>query len=247
MTYTQHIPFYIHKFKEFPWKKYESEHYTFNVEENSLAEKEIEKIKVKQEFSYKKITATLNLKGSDKKITYYFYPSQEKKAELMGDGWYGQSIYDEFIVHAVYNEEHKVVGEHEDTHLLTLQLGYPVSFLQEGIAEAMVGKSMFGNEHNKIVQEGLSRDLKIDLENLISAQQTWLDTPDEEAEFYYSVAGSFVKYLLENIAIEKFKQLYGSNSRENAKKDNIKIFEEIVGKDIKVFEKEWIEKIATDY
>ena len=116
----------------------------------------------------------------------------------MGDGWYGQSIYNEFTVHAVYNEEDKVTGEHEDTHLLSLQLGLPISLFQEGLAEAMVGTSMFGNEHEKFVTDGIKRGLKADIKNLMS-QQGWLDTPDEEAEFYYSIAGSFVKYLLERL------------------------------------------------
>lgn len=243
MTYTQHLPFYIHKFKDFPWQKYESEHYIFNVESNSLAEKEIEEIKARQESSYKKIIETLDLKHPDQKITYYFYSSREKKAELMGDDWYGQSIYDEFAIHAVYNEKDKVVGEHEDTHLLTLQLGYPVSFLQEGIAEAMVGKSMFGNNHNEVVQEGLKRGLKVDLVNLISSQQAWLDTPDEEAEFYYSVSGSFTKYLLSIVGLEKFKQLYASISRENLPETNREIFEQLAGKDCGAFTQMWLADI----
>lgn len=244
MPYPQHIPFYIHKFKDAPWKRYETEHYIFHVEENSLAEREIENIISKQENAYKKIIAELDLEESSQKITYYFYSSQVKKKELMGEDWYAQSIYNEFVVHAVYNEQDKVIGEHEDTHLLTLQLGFPISFLQEGIAEAMVGKSMFGNEHNEIVKEGISRGLKIDLENLISTQQAWLDTPDEEAEFYYSVAGSFTRYLLDTIGFEKFKKLYGSNSRENTKEENIRIFEEVVGQDIKDFNTGWL-KIFT--
>ncbi|MEK7116567.1 MAG: hypothetical protein AAB837_00175 [Patescibacteria group bacterium] len=121
MEYEQNIPFYITKFRDYPWKIYESDHYIFHVEAESLANKEIEEIKNRQEFAYVKITQTLELKDPEQKIKYYFYPSQDKKAELMGDGWYGQSIYKEFEVHAVYNEKDKVVGEHEDTHLLTLE------------------------------------------------------------------------------------------------------------------------------
>jgi hypothetical protein len=241
MAYEQHIPFYIHKFKDFPWKTYETEHYVFNVEADSLADREIEIIKTRQEAAYKKIIESLSLEEAGRKITYYFYPSQEKKAELMGDEWYGQSIYDEFTVHAVYNERDKVVGEHEDTHLLTLQLGFPISFLQEGIAEAMVGKSMFGNEHNSVVSDGIKNGISLDLSSLMS-QQGWLDTPDEEAEFYYSVAGSFTRYILDTIGIDKFKELYPLMDRQNSKEKNIEVFKTVVGKDLDTVENDWRRK-----
>lgn len=244
MAYPQHIPFYIHKFREFPWKTHESQHYIFNVEEGSLADIEIEQIKSRQEAAFSKIIKVLDLNEPSQKITYYFYTSREKKAELIGDGWYGQSIYDEFAIHAVYNEEDKVVGEHEDTHLLTLELGYPVSFIQEGIAEAMVGKSMFGNDHYKIVRDGLNRGLTINLENLIASQQAWVDTSDEEAEFYYSIAGSFTKYLLETFGFEKFKKLYGLNSREKTPAENIEIFKQVFDRDIRIIADEWLHSIV---
>ncbi len=227
MPYKQNIPFYIDKFKEVPWKNYESEHYVFCVEDGSLADINIEEIKSRQESGYRKIIQTLKLTEPNQKIVYYFYSSRDKKAELMGDDWYGQSIYSEFTVHAIYNEQDKVVGEHEDTHLLTLQLGFPVSFLQEGIAEAMTGKGMFGKDHDAVVKEGINRGIVFDIKDLVSTQQSWLDTPDEEAEFYYSLAGMFVKNLLETIGLENFKKLYTLNSRENSKEENLKIFEEL--------------------
>ena len=79
MNYEQHIPFYIDKFKNYPWKRYESEHYIFHVEDKSLAEKEIETIKKRQEKAFSKIVSTLCLSPAGQKIIYYFYSSQEKK------------------------------------------------------------------------------------------------------------------------------------------------------------------------
>ncbi len=228
MIYEQHIPFYISKFKECSWKIYESEHYIFNVKENSLAEKEIESIKTRQESAYTKITQLLKLQKSKHKIIYYFYSSQEEKAKLMGDGWYGQSIYDEFTIHAIYNEKDKVVGEHEDTHLLSLQLGLPISLFQEGLAEFMVGKSMFLNEHNEVIRKALKSGLLIDMQSLMS-QEGWMNTPDEEAEFYYSIAGSFVEYLINTFGIEPFKELYKAMDRKNDKEKNLEIFKKTLG------------------
>lgn len=229
MAYEQNITFYINKFREFPWKVFESEHYIFHVEPGSLAEREIEQIKARQEAAYEKIIGTLELSSPEQKILYYFYPSRALKKELMGDDWYGQSIYSEFTIHAVYNENDKVVGEHEDTHLLSLPLGLPISLFQEGLAELMVGKSMFGRNHEEVVREGIKNGLSLSLPHLMS-QQGWLDTPDEHAEFYYAVAGVFVSKLLEKLGLQQFKKLYSGMSRDNSAAQNIEIFEALAGK-----------------
>ncbi len=231
MNYEQHIPFYIHKFEDYPWKKYESELYIFHVEENSLADKEIEAIKSRQESAYAKIIEKLKLTPPDNKINYYFYPSQEKKAELMGDGWYGQSIYNEFAIHAIYNEKDKVIGEHEDTHLLSLELGLPISLFQEGLAEFMVGRSMFGKSHKAVIESGVERGLAVNLKNLMS-QQGWLDTPDDEAEFYYSVAGAFVAHLYSSLKLDIFKKLYSAMDRKNTGEENIRLLESVTGQSL---------------
>jgi len=238
MKYAQNIPFYITKFKDYPWKIYESDHYIFHVEAESLAEKDIEEIKTKQESAYAKIMWTLNLQKPEQKIRYYFYSSQDKKEKLMGDGWFGQSIYNEFEVHVVYNEKDKVVGEHEDTHLFSLQMGLSISFLQEGLAECMVGRSMFGDKHNKVIKEGIKRGLTINIKNLMS-QQGWLDTSDEEAKFYYSIAGSFVRYLLDTLDLQTFKKIYSEMDRENSAEENIKILESITLTPLTNIEAKW--------
>jgi hypothetical protein len=239
MKYEQNIPFYITKFKDYPWKIYESDHYIFHVEENSLAEKEIEEIKIKQESVYDKVIQAIKVQQPEEKIKYYFYSTQDKKAELMGSGWYGQAILNNFEIHAIYNGKDKVVGEHEDTHLLSLPLGLPISLFQEGLAETMVGKSMFGNEHNKTIKEGIERGLIVDIKSLMS-QQGWLDTPDEEAEFYYSITGSFIKYLLDTLNLEIFKELYSKMNRKNTAEENVKIFESITKITFKKIEIRWL-------
>lgn len=243
MNYKQNTPFYIHKFLEYPWKIFESEHYIFHIEEGSLADREIEEIKNRQEAAFSKIIETLDLSLPKRKISYYFYSSQEKKKEFMGDDWYGQSIYNEFIVHAVYNETDKVVGEHEDTHLLSLKLGLPISLFQEGLAEFVVGRSMFGNEHSAVVREGIERGLTINLTSLMS-QQGWLDTPDKDAEFYYSIAGSFVAYIYQNFGLETFKKIYSAMDRKNTQEENVRLFESITGQDISFLEAQWRKSIS---
>ena len=147
-NYKQHLPDYIHKFKEDTrWKSYETEHYIFNFFPDSVAEKEIKDISERQEQAYTKIISFLNIPEPIQKITYYLYPDEETKKELMGDDWYAQSIYAENCVHVLYTEEIKPIGEHEDTHLLSLSWGLSIPLFQEGLAEYLVGYNWYGESH----------------------------------------------------------------------------------------------------
>ncbi len=239
IMFEQNIPFYIYDFNKYSWKVHETEHYIFHVEENSLADFEIQKIIKTQETAYKKIVNFLRISESPRKIKYYFYSTPEKKKELMGDSWFGQSIYNEFTIHAIYNENDRVIGEHEDTHLLSLEWGLPISFFQEGLAEYMVGKSMFGKLHNDVLVDGLKRGLSVDVV-LLMDQDGWLGTDDEEAEFYYSIAGSFVGYAFNIFGLEVFRNLYISMSRTNSREINVQNFLKITGRTILEVETEWL-------
>lgn len=241
--YEQKISFYIEDFKKHDWSVYESDHYIFYVEKNSLAERDIDQIKLRQESAFEKIVTKLSLNPRLQKIKYYFYSSQELKAKLMGDAWYGQSIYNEYTIHAIYNEQDKVLGEHEDTHLLSLECGLPISLFQEGLAESMVGKSIFGNDHNEVIKKGIRKGLSFKIENLMS-QQGWLNTPDEEAEFYYSIAGSFTTYLINEFGIEQYLKIYRSMDRKNTFTENIIIFNNILVKDFEAEVSSWLKNMA---
>lgn len=238
MQYEQNLPFYTENFRQYPWMVKGSDHYVFHVAKGSLAERDIGDIIARQERAYKKITSKLQLMPSERKISYYLYETRADKHKLMGDDWYGQAVYNDYAVHAVYNEEDKVIGEHEDTHLLSLELGCPISLFQEGLAEFMVGHSMLGNSHDDIIRAGAKRGLPIGIENLMS-QQGWLDTPDSEAEFYYSLAGSFIAYVTDRLGLPMFKRVYKILDRGNTKDTNIALFEEATGEKINEIEQVW--------
>lgn len=75
------------------------------------------------------------------------------------------------------------------------------------------------------------------------SQQGWLDTPDKEAEFYYSVAGSFVAYIYHNFGVTLLKKIYSILDRKNAKEKNVELLESMTGKTIKDIEHSWSESI----
>jgi hypothetical protein len=96
-----------------------------------------------------------------------------------GDDWYAQSIYNDFCVHTTYNNKDKVIGPHEDTHLLTLSWGLAIGFFQEGLAEYMVGHDWYGDSHDERVCKALEKQVLPPFETMFT-HQAWLDTPDKD-------------------------------------------------------------------
>jgi len=179
----QELPGYRTDFKNAPWRIEESPHYRFHFIKDSLAEKEIKNIVRTQENAYEKIIEFLGLLSyPDMKIAYYLYPDAETKKRLMGSEWFAQSVYDDFAAHALYTEEHRVIGPHEDAHLLSLPLGLSIGFLQEGLAEYMVGQSWHGESFGKVVQD-IRVDPKFFISNdLLTFHSAWRDTSDDYAQ-----------------------------------------------------------------
>ncbi len=239
IKYKQHLPDYIHKFKEDTrWKLYETEHYVFNFFPNSVAEKEIKIIEERQEQAYQKIMTFLETPVPTQKIIYYLYPDEQTKKELMGDDWYAQAIYAENCVHILYTEEIKPIGEHEDTHLLSLSWGLSIALFQEGLAEYLVGHNWYGEDHSKCVKKGWGEGLELSPSELMD-QNSWLDIPDGMALFSYCVAGSFTTFLIEKYGKEKFKKLHRKTDRDNSIQENKQIFKEVYSIEISEVEEDW--------
>lgn len=225
----QQLPEYTTAFKNAPWEKRESSHYLFHYVKDSLAEKEIEHIAQTQENAYKKIAAFLTLPSySEKKISYYLYPDADKKKLLMGNSWFAQSVYDEFSIHALYNEQDRVIGPHEDTHLLSLSLGLSIGFLQEGLAEYMVVHDWCGNSFLEVARETLLDKKFTFSPELLTCHQAWLDTDDAHARQYYSLAALFTEFLIETYGKKKYFDLYACLKRKSSQSENeicyLKIF-----------------------
>lgn len=193
-----------------------SMHYRFHYTKNSLAETEIEKIIQIQETAYEKITRFLELPSyPEKKISYYLYPDAGTKELLMGSPWFAQTIYGDFAVHALYTEQNRVVGPHEDTHLLSLSLGLSIGFLQEGLAEYMVGHDWYGNSFIEVAHEAFAGGKFVFSPHLLTEHQAWLDTDDIYARQYYSLAALFTGFLIKSYGKEKYFNLYTCLKREN--------------------------------
>jgi hypothetical protein len=223
----QKLPTYTHNFlNDNHWLTRETDHYVFNYFPNSEAEKDIEMISMTQENAFKKIVDFLNIEPPKKKIEYYFYPNEELKKNLMGDDWYAQSIRDEFRIHVLYTKEIKPLGEHEDTHLLSLPWGISIGLFQEGLAEFMVGHAWDGKSHISYVKEGYANNLYPPLSDFFE-HEAWLRTDDSKPLYFYSLVGAFTTFLINNYGMDKFKELYINTRRNISKTENLAVFEKI--------------------
>lgn len=242
MKYKQYLPTYSHEFQKYSgWLITETEHYIFHYTKGSEAEKDIENIKVRQEQAFQKIVDRLGVLIPPQKIFYYFYPTPELKTELMGDDWFAQSVYDEFCIHVLYTSEDKPIGEHEDTHILTLQWGISVNFLQEGLAEYMVGYNWYGSPHEDCVREGRANGYELNPSKILT-EKDWLNSPQDGAIYFYALAGEWVKYLVETFGLEVFKKLYIECTREETADTMREKYKKFTGLSIVELEKNFLFK-----
>lgn len=236
----QELNNYADKYSDYDkWLKRETGHYIFHYLPDSEAEADIEKIAKRQERAYEKIIGILNVEEPKQKIRYYLYPNRELKKELTGDGGNAQSIFHDFSIHIVYAKGINPLGEHEDTHLLSLPLGRSIGFFQEGLAEYMAGeRTWLGKTREFWLKEALEKNVVPGVECMMT-QKAWMDSPDEEAPYYYAFAESFVAFLIDNFGIEKFKEFYGRTNGLKSKEENMGIFKNVYGVSADELEERW--------
>jgi len=235
----QLLPNYHRKFlTDKRWLTKESAHYIFHYFPQSVAEQDIEVIEKRQEEAFAKIINFLKVPEPAEKIIYYFYPDSETKKKLMGDDWYAQAIYQDFTVHVLYTETDKPLGEHEDTHLLSLPWGLSVGLFEEGLAEYLIGHGWHGENHDDLVRDGLDRNIFPPIGELLEYKK-WLALDDSNALYNYALVGSFTKFLIDNYGRDKFEQVYRLTSRDKTKEENREVFLKIYGESIEEVEESW--------
>ena len=231
MKVKQNLNNYTEEYKNSDiWEVLETQHYIFHYTKNSVAEKDLNHIAETQERAYLKIIKILKIENKQQKIKYYIYQSEDQKKRLMGDDGFAQAIWHDNSVHIVYTENIKPLGEHEDTHLLTLPWGVAIGFFQEGLAE-YTGGCVWGKSKQAaeiFVQKSLSMKKIPDFKFFFS-HSFWMNSADENIEYYYPLAGTFTRFLIHKFGLEKYKEFYKKIHRKNTREENIKIFEEAFG------------------
>ena len=184
---------------------YQTAHYVFHYSAGGLVEKDIEWIAETQERAFAKIIGALNITYPER-VHYYFSDSPKEVGNVIFDGipCNGCAICEEKKIYAVYNEEIKCIGPHEDTHVISYLINFPESdFIVEGLAvyfdEVWWGvPNEVWTAYYKAKQPDLS--VKCLLDNDAFAEYNCAIT--------YPIAGAFTKFLIDTYGMERYLELY---------------------------------------
>ena len=188
---------------------FRTDHYAFHYKPGSFAEKDIRSIAEEQESCFRKITALLNIPFCDT-IQYVLTDSPEENGriceELFGEYEPGSGFaIGPNNVFAVYNEQIRCIGVHEDTHLVSYAYCDPsCAFLNEGLAMYMDGV-WWGKPTVEWVKSFLG-DGSYRSVFTLSDDETFWNVP---CEVSYPIAGAFAAFLIERLGTAVFlEQIY---------------------------------------
>ncbi len=194
------------------WFNKFTEHYVFNYKSGSLAEKDIEYIAQLQEQCYKEITETLEF-TVDNPITYYLCDSRAEVKELSETDYECAEVtvlndVENPVIFAVYNDEFKCIGAHEDTHAIASQLAQPNSqAVVEGLATCF-DRTWKGISNELCTAYYLEKGSYIRIEDMILDDEYFAET---DCNVSYPILGAFTRYLMDKYGIESYRRLYTTN------------------------------------
>ena len=218
------------------WIIRESEHYKFHYHNNSIAGNMIDEIIEEQEYCFNHISKVLSIDFT-MKINYYLCDSREEVGFLYGDNdpcnAFARKPNDIF---AVFNEEIKCIGYHEDSHILSYSIGTPQQvFIREGLA-MYFDKHHWGISNSNWVSYYIHNDKYINISKLTSNEEFY----NNPWNITYPIAGAFTDYLITTYGIDKYIEFYkilDTNFNED--------FYNVFGIDINEFETNFIRYIKS--
>lgn len=196
--------------------RYASEHYDFCFSEKSLAQQDIERIAKTQENCFERITADLGV-IPDFKIQYLLADTPQDLGVLYGDNEPCNGfarLPDK--VYAVYNEEIKCIGMHEDAHIISYFIKKPLSaFLCEGLA-MYFDEQWQGRPNVEWVKEYIRNGRVYNIMRLIDNSAFY----DLDESISYPLAGAFTKFLIEKLTMPCYlRQIYYNDDPVSALKN----------------------------
>ena len=193
-------------------KQYESEHYVFNFNTDSVAEKNILHIAKKQELCLSYICNVLQV-SPNFKIKYFLCDSPEEVGEIYGDNDPCNGFAEApDKVYAVYNDKVRCIGFHEDAHLISYLIAANESpAIREGLA--MFFDRQWWGIHNmewtcyylltdryQSISKMLDKDAFYEIDDFIS----------------YPIVGSFTEWLISSFGINNYIEFYKTTGSTDA-------------------------------
>lgn len=193
-------------FEQDKYKSYITEHYVFHYAPGSLAEKEIRQIAETQEAAFSRICTALQLNYPER-INYYFTDSPLDIGRVFweeGTSCNGMALCGENKIYAVYSDDIKCIGPHEDTHLISFLLGCPESdFLVEGLAMFFHGL-WWGIPNEVWASYHKAKHTALSVSSLLDNGSF----SEVSCAITYPVAGAFTAFLIHTYGMDKYLELY---------------------------------------
>lgn len=187
-------------------ESYTTDHYVFHYCKGSSAEKDIQAIARTQEESFAKICATLRVSYPGR-IQYYFTDSPHAVGRAVWNEDFrcnGVALCGRNKIYAVYTEQVKCIGAHEDAHLISFLINFPDSdFVVEGLAMFFDGQWWgVANElwasYYKAVRPALSVKELLDNDAFAKIGDV----------VGYPIAGAFTAFLMATFGMERYLAFY---------------------------------------
>ena len=187
---------------------HETPHYLFHYGEHTPAARDIEGIAACQEGCYRHICQVLGIAPS-LRITYCLCSTPEEVGRIYGDNepCNGFAAPPDRI-YAVYNEQVRCIGFHEDAHLLSYTIARPdCPALREGLA-MFFDRKWWGIHNLDWTGWYLDTGRCLPLDDLLD-RETFFAT---DCAITYPVMGALTDWLISTYGMERYLHLYRSNS-----------------------------------
>lgn len=214
-------------------KQLETEHYIFHFEPGSTAERDIAQIAAGQEACYRYICNVLKVEP-DFKLEYFLCQTPEDVGRAYGD----DETCNGFAarpnkIYAVYNDQVKCIGFHEDAHLISYCHNRPYCpAVTEGLA-MYFDRKWWGIHNMDWTAYYLRSSRYVSLDKLYD-RETFFSIDDSVS---YPIVGAFTEYLLATYGIETFLTFYRRNGNMAEE------FERVYGKSVSGMNEEFVNYI----
>jgi len=223
------------------WLKTESMHYFIYYRPGSPASENIEKICKELDSCFSDVLNQLQVNFTAK-VHYYLYNSRDDIKRNTRRDYYGFAPEEFECAAQIYASKSAKLDAHETVHVIVYNtIGVSkLDFLEEGFAEAIAHAHDEESAGKLSLHEQTEMLLywdKLFSSEILANNNRFREISYSKGSDLYTECGSFVRYLIDQYGLDKFKFLLPRASEDNYKK----VFQEIYGKSIDDFEKEWHE------
>lgn len=185
-------------------KSYETENYIFHYQENSTAARDIMKIARMQQACYAHICTMLKT-APDFKIEYFLCETPEEVGHVYGDDepCNGFTALPNKI-YAVYNDEVRCIGFHEDAHVISYLINRPdCRATREGLA-MYFDRKWWGIDNLDWTGHFIKTGKYIPVHELFDNEAF----SSSDCAITYPIAGAFTEWLISSYGMDKYLQFY---------------------------------------